>query len=338
MANNRDWIRETLAHKQTQAVPYNFMFTPPAQLSLEKYYNQTDLEQVLKLPIRMSAPVSIKPLFADPAQFGEAIKDEFGVTWSTSCIDRGSPIGPCLAEPDLSNYTFPDAAEAYRFQGLEDWCERSKDNCTIIWVGDLWERATFMRGMEHILTDLSVNPKFVEGLLRGLTDYILQTMHILFDSFTFDGVALSDDYGTQKAMIMSPSHWRRLVKPLLAELYMFARQHGRTVFHHSCGNICPIIPDLIDIGLDILHPIQPEAMDILKLKREFGRDLTFCGGIRTQDLLPRGTVQQVRDEVKKLKCQMGKDGGYILEPGITIQADVPLENIVAMIEEARKVD
>ena len=338
MCKNRNWIQKTLAHKQTQAVPYNFMFTPPAQLSLQKYYDQTDLEQALALPIRMSAPVSIKPLFADPAQFGEAIKDEFGVTWRTSCIDRGSPIGPCFAEPDLSNYTFPDAAEAYRFQGLEDWCEQSKENYTIIWVGDLWERATFMRGMEHILTDIVLNPKFVEGLLRGLTDYILQTMQILFDRFTFDGVALSDDYGTQQAMIMSPSHWRRFIRPVLAELYTLAREHGRTVFHHSCGNIHPIIPDLIDIGLDILHPIQPEAMDILKLKRDFGRDLTFCGGIRTQDLLPRGTVQQVRDEVKKLKCQMGKDGGYILEPGITVQADVPLENIIAMIEEARRVD
>ena len=338
MCTNQHWIKTTLAHKRTHAVPYNFMFSPPAQLMLKKYYGHADLEQALGMPISMSAPVSIKPLYADPAKFGEKIEDEFGVVWSTSSVDRGSPIGPCLTEANLSNYSFPDAAEERRFEGLADWCEQNKDNYTIIWVGDLWERATFMRGMEHILMDLALNPKFVEELLRGLTDYILQTMQILFDRFSFDSVAISDDYGMQRAMIMSPADWRRFVKPLLEEIYGFARGHGRTVFHHSCGNIYPIISDMIDIGLDILHPIQPEAMDVFGLKRDFGRDLTFCGGIRTQDLLPNGSDSQVRDEVRRLKSEMAKDGGYILEPGITIQADVPLDNIIAMIEEARKVD
>ena len=135
-------------------------------------------------------------------------------------------------------------------------------------------------------------------------------------------------------MLMSPSQWRRLIKPLLAEIYALAKRHGRYLFHHSCGHITPIIPDFIEIGLDILHPIQPEAMDVYQLKRQFGRDLTFCGGLRTQDLLPRGAPRQIRDEVRKLKRIMGDGGGYILEPGITVQADVPVENLLALIEEA----
>ena len=97
----------------------------------------------------------------------------------------------------------------------------------------------------------------------------------------------------------------------------------------------PIIGDLIDIGLDILHPIQPEAMDVRVAQAEFGSRLTFCGGVRTQDLLPHGTPQQVRDEVRRLKDVMGRGGGYILEPGITLQADVPTANLLALIEEAR---
>jgi len=121
-------------------------------------------------------------------------------------------------------------------------------------VGDLWERATFMRGMEAMLTDLVLAPGFVRQLLRGL---------------------------------------------------------------------------------DVLHPIQPEAMDIARLKRDVGAHLTLCGGLRTQDLLPRGTPGQVRDEVRRLKDVMGRGGGYILEPGITLQADVPLANMVALVEEAR---
>lgn len=337
MITNRKWIQMTIAHHETGAVPYNFMFSPPAKLKVIKHYKGDSIQKTLNMPIRMIAPKSIKPLFAEPEIYGDTIKDEFGVVWSTNIIDRGAPIGPCLNDPDLAQYRFPDASEPSRFEDLTNWCEDNKEHFTIIWVGDLWERATFMRGMENILLDLILNPKFVEKLLRHLTNYILETMEILFERFEFDGIALSDDYGTQKALLMSPGHWKRFLKPLLRDIYSFAKKHCRTVFHHSCGNIYPIVGDMIDIGLDILHPIQPEAMDIFELKREFGHDLTFCGGIRTQDLLPTGTPEEIRDEIRKLAREMGRGGGYILEPGITIQADVPLENLIAMIDEVRKV-
>jgi uroporphyrinogen decarboxylase len=335
MGANQHWIGMALLHRETGAVPYNFMFSPPAQRKLERHYGTSDLEAALDLPLRMTAPKSVKPLFASPAKFGSSLRDEFGVVWSTSDIDRGSPIGPCLKMPDLSGYRFPDPTLRYRFEGLRDWCLRNGGSYTIIWVGDLWERATFMRGMSDLCADLVADPAFVEALLRGLTDYILATMAVLFARFRFDGIALSDDYGTQKAMLMSPEHWRRFVKPRLSEIYALAKANGRTVFHHTCGNVHPIIGDMIDLGLDILHPIQPEAMDVLALKQEFGNHITFCGGLRTQDLLPRGSPKEVRAEVRKLKRELGRGGGYILEPGITVQADVPLENAIAMIEEAR---
>lgn len=334
MADAKAWIRQTLAHEQPDAVPYNFMFSPPVQGMLERHY-APPLEDVLDFPLRMTGAASIKPLYAPPAQFGTSAIDEFGVVWSTSDIDRGQPLNQVLPEPDLAHYRFPDPASDHRFEALAAWCEWNRHGYTIIWVGDLWERATFMRGMEPLLLDLALSPEFVRGLLRRLGDYVLETMAILFNTLEFDGVAVSDDYGAQSGMLMSPEHWRRFVKPVLREVYGLARKHGRTVFHHSCGHITPIVPDLIEIGLDILHPIQPEAMDIHALKREFGHDLTFCGGLRTQDLLPRGTPDEIRREVRKLKRTMGDGGGYILEPGITVQADVPLPNIVAAIDEAR---
>jgi uroporphyrinogen decarboxylase len=302
---------------------------------LNGYYGTQALEDTLDFPIRMESCRSLKPFYAAPSVFGASIRDEFGVAWSTNEIDRGAPIGPCLPEPDLAKYVFPDPAAAYRYEGLAEWCRHNEAHYRILWVGDLWERATYMRGMEPLLLDLSLNPGFVEKLLRRLTDYVLRTTEIYLARSEFEGIALSDDYGTQRAMVLSPSHWRRFVKPRLAEIYDAAKRNGRTVFHHSCGNILPIIGDMIDIGLDVLHPIQPEAMDVLRLKKEFGRRLTFCGGVRTQDLLPHGTPEQIRAEVKELKEKMGRGGGYILEPGITLQADVPLENMVAMIEEAR---
>jgi uroporphyrinogen decarboxylase len=193
-----------------------------------------------------------------------------------------------------------------------------------------------MRGMENLLLDVSQNPGFVEALLWGIAEYILKTMQILFENCEFDAIAISDDYGAQNGLVLSPADWNRMIKPGLGEIYSLAKKKDYMVFHHSCGNITEIIPDMIEIGLDILHPIQPEAMDILSLKKEFGRDLTFCGGLNTQQLLPFGKPTQIRDAVMRLKDEMGKDGGYILEPGITIQVDVPLKNVVVMIEEAQK--
>ena len=139
-----------------------------------------------------------------------------------------------------------------------------------------------MRGMEEILLDLTLNRSFIEELIERLADDIIRTMEIFITLGDFDGIAVSDDYGTQKGLLMSPDTWREVIKPQLARIYAFGKSHGKTVFHHSCGHVIPIIPDMIDIGLDILHPIQPEAMDVHMLKREFGEELTFCGGLRTQ--------------------------------------------------------
>ncbi len=331
-SDDKKWIEAVINHKE-MPVPYNFMFSPVSLKIAEQRYG-SPVSEALSLPIRMISPKSIKPLYADPEIFGDTAVDEYGVLWSTSSIDRGAPIGPVLKEPDLSGYRFPDPGLPYRFEDIENWCEKQKIHYRIIWVGDLWERATFMRGMANLLVDTIENPDFVLDLLRGITDYIIGTMEILFERFEFEAIALSDDYGTQKGMLISPELWRRFVKPFVKEIYNFGIKNDKRIFQHSCGNILPIIPDLIELGLDILHPIQPEAMNLQYLKREFGMDLCFCGGISTQNLLVRGGPQDIRDEVKRLKETMGKEGGYILEPGITIQADVPPENLYALIDEA----
>jgi uroporphyrinogen decarboxylase len=335
MSNNCEWIRKTLAHCQGMPTPFNFDFSPPARAAVESHYGAGPIEERLDFPIRMTGPSTIKPLYASPDVYGPNLKDEFGVTWTTNRLDRGAPVGPCLPEPSLAGYIFPDPDASYRYAEIGEWCRRHQSSFRVIWVGDLWERATFMRGMEGILTDLLLEPRFVRALLRGLADYILETMRILFDRFQFEAVAISDDYGTQRSLVMSPQTWREVIKPLLKEIYDYAKSNGRVVFHHSCGNVESIMRDFLEIGLDILHPIQPEAMDILKLKAEFGADLTFCGGLGTQDLLPHASPAVVRESTRKLAQEMGKGGGYILEPGITLQADVPLDNLVAMIDEAR---
>ncbi len=330
------WIEAVINHEKTGSVPYNFMFTPPIEQALLDYFQTNDLENTLHLPTRHQEPMSIKPQYANPSIYGDSVADEFSVVWSTNKIDRGSPIGICLESPTLKGYQFPNAQLPERFEHLQAWCKRQADHFRVIWVGDLWERATFMRGTENLLMDVVLNRSFVRDLLNGITEYMLETMEILAERFDFECVALSDDYGTQRGLLISPDHWRELVKPCLTKVYAAAKAANKRIWHHSCGHIVPIIPDLIDIGLDILHPIQPEAMDIYELKKRFGANVTFSGGMPTQKLLPKGTPEQIRAEVKKIITRMSKGGGFIFEPGITIQADIPLENVLAMIDQASK--
>jgi len=332
---NREWVARVLRHEGGLAVPFNLSLSPPARRKLAEHYGPGEIEEVLGLPLRMRGTNSIKPLYASPQQFGPLARDEWGVGWTTSELDRGSPVAPPITTPSLAGYAFPDPAAAYRFEGLDAWCERNRANYTILWIGDLWERATFLCGMENLLLWLALEPRFVEELLDGIAAFVLGTLDTLIRRFAFDGVALSDDYGTQRAMLIAPGAWRRFVRPHLARIFASARAAGKTVFLHSCGNVRPIVPDLVDLGLDILHPIQPEAMDVGELKREFGRRLSFCGGLGTQRLLAGGSPAEVRSAVRRLKRLMGEGGGYILESGITLQADVPLENMLAMIEEAQ---
>ncbi len=201
-------------------------------------------------------------------------------------------------------------------------------------IGDLWERAHFLRGLDHLLMDLREAPRFVHELLDRICEYNLATLAEMA-SYGPDGVFISDDYGFQDRLMMSPRDWREFVRPRLSRLLDAAKRHGLVTMLHSCGNVRAIVPDLIEIGLDILHPIQPEALDVFALKREFGQHLTLCGGISTQRTLPHGTPEDVRNEVEQKARVLGTGGGYILEPGITLQADVPLANLVALVETAR---
>ncbi|HUT34928.1 MAG TPA: uroporphyrinogen decarboxylase family protein [Planctomycetota bacterium] len=332
---NREWVQRVLRHEAGLPVPYNLSLSPPARRRLAERYGQGEIEDILDLPLRMRGTNSVKPLYASPHEFGPTARDEWHVVWTTSEIDRGSPIGPPITRPDLRGVVFPDPAAPRRFEGLGAWCQRHGDNYTILWIGDLWERATFLCGMENLLLWLALEPRFVHALLEGIADFVLRTLEILLGRFACDGVALSDDYGTQRGMLISPEAWRRFVRPRLARIFGRAKGAGKTIFLHSCGNIRPLVPELVDLGLGILHPIQPEAMDILELKREFGRHLSFCGGLGTQELMVRAAPDAVRAEVRRLQRTMGAGGGYILESGITLQDDVPLVNMAAMVEEAR---
>jgi len=166
-----------------------------------------------------------------------------------------------------------------------------------------------------------------------MTERALETVGDLVDLTMF-----GDDLGTQQGPVMSPALYRRLIKPTHARMVQVIKKFRKPVLLHSCGSVAAFIPDLIEIGIDALHPVQVTArdMDTAHLKREFGRDMAFWGGIDTHRVLPRGTTAEVREEVRKRIADLAPGGGYVLGAVHNIQAEVPVENILAMVEAAKE--
>jgi uroporphyrinogen decarboxylase len=209
---------------------------------------------------------------------------------------------------------------------------------TFVWLNmnGCFDFARFMRGTEGFLLDMASAPAKAEVLLDKVNElaisFFQECMKAAGDGF--DGVYLGDDFGTQQGMLMSPDMWRRYIRPRYEQLLSVIKSSGKAYCHHSCGGVRPIIPDLIEIGVDVLNPIQPLAagMDPEELADEFGRKLCFYGGIDEQRTLPSGTAEDVRNEVRHRIRTLGKHGGYIVAPSHAFQPDTPLANVVAVYE------
>jgi uroporphyrinogen decarboxylase len=150
--------------------------------------------------------------------------------------------------------------------------------------------------------------------------------------YDIDVFRFGDDWGTQNGLFTGPNLWREFIKPRIKQMYSLVKSKGKFVMIHSCGKLDEILPDLIECGLDVLNPFQPEVMDVYEVKKQYGDRLSFYGGISVQKLLPFGTVSQVKDEVKKLLDNIGRNGGYFASPSHDVPPDCKPENIAAMIE------
>jgi len=276
-------------------------------------------------------------------------QDLFGSRWQ-----EGEPahvIEPALPEPTLQNYILPSfvpslltsiSADQSRhtilpllsYADTRQRLQQEKGSAlTVVGYGSaLFERAWMARGYENFFTDLLLEPDFAAGLLDLILERQLELLHELL-KLPCDGIIFCDDYGDQKGVNIGPALWRKFVKPRLAKLYAKTHASGRLVFHHSCGNVFDLVPDLIEIGLDVLQSLQPEAMDVYGLKETFGPHVRLWGGLGTQRLLPSDSPAEIRAEVRRLKGELGRGGGYVFSSSKPIMRDVPVENAVAMIEE-----
>jgi len=203
----------------------------------------------------------------------------------------------------------------------------------------LLEMSTRLRGVEKFFTDLYLEKKFAEALIDKILEYKLAYWNIVLDSFGEGEVIISeaDDYGTESSLLISPKMLKDIFFPRLKKLFKFIKEKNpkARIFFHSCGSIREIIPDLIDIGVDILNPIQYKAtgMGLKNLKKDFGKEIVFWGGgIDTQKILPFGNSKAVEDEVKRVIDIMAPGGGFVFATVHNLQSDVPIKNIISMLE------
>jgi len=265
-------------------------------------------------------------------------RDGWGIIWDTRGMygegEWGRPVSCILPEPELSGYEFPDPPCADAYSHYSAFISNNSEYYIFGNEAHLFEVAWALRGMENFLADLALHPEFVEDLLDRITEHYLG---IIDESvkYAIDAFAFGDDWGTQNmGLLMGPKYWRRYFKPRLARMFSRVKEAGLEVYLHSDGAITEIFPDLIEIGLDIYNPLQPEIMDIYSVKQEFGEHLSFHGGIGVQQLLPHGTSEEVRKTVEETKKRLGAGGGYLLSQAHPdgILGDTPTENVVALLD------
>ncbi len=204
----------------------------------------------------------------------------------------------------------------------------------LVWASH-WEKAYYTRGIENMLADFAALPEFSQQLLDFIVDTNMRNFRQLLTCKEYDGVLLGSDWGTQRSLIMSPDCWRRMIRKGEERQYRAIHAAGKDVWIHSCGCILQVMQDLCQLEVDGLNPVQPECMDLEFLKKTYGDQLTFWGGISTQRTLPYGTPAQVRAETERVVRLMSEHGGYITAPSQEIQTDVPYENLKALIDTAR---
>ena len=260
--------------------------------------------------------------------------DWWGAGWDTHTEGYWLANAPLAASQDLARYAWPDP----QAPGLLDDARR-------LLAGDpdarfaapnfgfaLFERAWSLRGFDQLLMDMVSEPDWVEALFDRIVE-IQAALARRFVALGVDGGYFGDDYGAQRSLLFSPRLWRRLIKPRLARLFAVFRDAGLPVILHSDGDIWPILPDLVEIGLNGLNPAQPEVLPHPRLQREFGRHLCCYGGISTQDTLPHGTPEEVRAAALACRRDLAPDGtGLVLGPSHRMQSDIPVENVVAMLD------
>ena len=254
------------------------------------------------------------------------------------------PLAEAKTIEDLESYQgWPDMSDPSRVAHVREAARRlAEENQFAImatpWLLFPFERAHAMQGMEPYLLNMAMDPDFARAMLEKIADHCKQLMGYFLEELgdNVDIIKIGDDLGTQNSLMISPKMYRDILKPFHADFISFIKSRTKAkILFHSCGDVAPLIGDFIDIGVDILNPIQTSTgsiSDLPSLKKRFGKNMVFCGGIDSHRILPFGSVEEVRQEVRRVMQALGPGGGCMIGAVHTVMNDVPPENVLAMVD------
>jgi uroporphyrinogen decarboxylase len=355
--NSKERFLAAVSHNPPDRIPIDLRFAPELEARLKRDLKMEHEEFWDWLgqdvyTVRPTYPHPASPIkYADPTVRVEddMYFDIYQVPFRMMKLKNQTYLEPAGIMPplehvetveELSEFPWP-STDSWDYSGIPEGLAARPDKALWCRSRGCFQTAMFMRGTEQFLEDLVLNEELADELLDKIftftTNDIEKSLIAGGGYYTF--VEYNDDVATQRDLMISPQMWRRYLKPRMQHFCEMAHSYGALVRYHSCGSIYRIIEDLIEIGVDILNPIQPQAanMDPYRIKKEFGDRICLHGAIDIQQLLPYGTAEQVRSEVERLVTELGKDGGYILAGSHTIQADTPTANIVAIVEAIKGV-
>jgi uroporphyrinogen decarboxylase len=377
--DSRQRVLQALSHREPDRVPFDLSSTPVTGIHREALVQlrralgleereprvwhlmqqlgwvDEDLHQVLETDVRGARPnpqSTWELVLRDEGEY-RYCTDEWGITRRTP-IEGGnyydlcaSPLAGAQTLADIERYPWPDPVDPARFAPLEAAALAARRAGKAFVLGGIapgmLEMGQWLRGYENFFCDLAADRKMAEALCEKIIELKLRYWEAALSRVGqwVDVVQEGDDYGAQQSLQVDPGLWRQVFKPRLARLLGGIKKlapHTR-LFFHSCGSLIAILPDLIEVGVEILNPVQVAAagMDSRDLKRRFGADLVFWGGgVDTQRVLPAGTPAQVRDEVRRRIEDLAPGGGFVFAAVHNIQVDVPPENILAMRQALRE--
>jgi uroporphyrinogen decarboxylase len=366
-ATPRQRVLDALAHRQPDRVPVDVggsNVTTMVDTAYERLKERLGIEDETRYFNRRARQAALdegtlerlgtccRPLFLGrPDVTGRerpdgTIVDEWGVGWRAAG-GHYNPVESPLSgatESDLDRFAWPDPNDPGRFRGLRESAVALRADGRYASVLSLnvavVHLSQYLRGYDEYLMDLLADPSFAQRLMGRVMEVYLRIVANALDEVgsNVDVVSFADDLGFQDRPMVRPEVYRRLIKPHHATIIELIKRKSRAaVMFHSCGAIHDLIPDFIEIGVDAINPVQVSAAgmgDTAALKREFGADVTFWGGIDTQRVLPRSTPGEVREEVRRRIADLAGGGGFVLAAVHDMQEDVPVENVLAMVDAA----
>ncbi len=321
----RQRVIDALNHKQTDVTPSIFEVTKGFAANYKKIYPCEDVEKDLNSHAVFGRYKKMEFLKDD------LYEDLFGVQWQLGGDggDIGIPVNRVVTEDTVEEYEFPAIDEKMLEDGLNTMREDTEHFRMFRLTYSMYERAWAMMGMQDLLVNMAMDEPCAMRLMERVCEYELHLLDRVLDE-DFEGVYFGDDWGSQHGLIMGKDIWDRYIRPFMKEMFDKVHSKGKYVLLHCCGYIEELFPDLIEIGLDCYNTVQPELYDLAKIKREYGKDLTFWGAVSNQQFLPHSTPEQVFEGCVQTIKTLGKDGGYLFSPTHALTPDIPPENIRAM--------